>query len=150
MHLESYMIELENNLDNNECINISVSSKPIGWHIDHILKVNNAVAYALLKSNPNEYKYSFNLVRMYVFMRNSIPRGSGKAPKTVIATEEILLPNLEAQLAETKKLMTQIQNLPTKSNFKHPYFGMLKLKKTFKFLDIHTLHHLKIIRDILH
>jgi hypothetical protein len=33
--------------------------------------------------------------------------------------------------------------------FEHPYFGKLKLKETIRFLEIHTQHHLDIIRDII-
>jgi hypothetical protein len=33
--------------------------------------------------------------------------------------------------------------------FPHPFLGNLNKKQTIHFLSIHTLHHLKIINDIL-
>ena len=42
-----------------------------------------------------------------------------------------------------------MKELHANSNFKHPYFGVLNLKMTKRFLEIHTNHHLKIIKEIL-
>jgi hypothetical protein len=33
--------------------------------------------------------------------------------------------------------------------FTHPIFGDLNTEQTFKFLGVHTNHHLKIIKDIV-
>ena len=41
-----------------------------------------------------------------------------------------------------------LETLNANSYFKHPYFGDLNLKKTLWFLNLHTNHHLKIIKDI--
>ncbi|MFT5857957.1 MAG: hypothetical protein ACI865_000041 [Flavobacteriaceae bacterium] len=149
MELENYATELEKHIENYEVINTGVSAKSIGWHIDHVLRVNNSVSKAMKESDPSKYSYSFNLTRSYIFTRNSIPRGRARAPKAVVATEKIEKSELLRRLKDNRAYMQSLSSLPPKSNFKHPYFGVLNLKQTIKFMRIHTEHHLKIMRDIL-
>ncbi|HSQ47122.1 MAG TPA: hypothetical protein VLM44_09410, partial [Lutibacter sp.] len=63
--------------------------------------------------------------------------------------DEILKSAVESQLAMAKINIQEIQNLPAHSHFQHPYFGKLSLKKSQRFLAIHTNHHLAIVNDIL-
>lgn len=125
-----------------------ISAASVGWHIDHCLKVIHNVCEALKSSDPQMYKSNFNFIRLYIFLRGSIPRGKGEAPKSVRPKENIHPEGLLHQAEKVKQLLTEIEELPKKSNFKHPYFGVLNLNQTRKFLKIHTKHHLKIIQDI--
>ncbi|MBN8703332.1 MAG: hypothetical protein J0M08_09720 [Bacteroidetes bacterium] len=149
MFLLKELTALEKNIINYSITNRTISKTGVDWHIDHCLKVINGIYYRLEKSNPAEYKWKFNLNRYIVFIINRIPRGKGKAPKSVVAEGIITIEELEKQLNVAKEKLKTIDTLPAKSNFIHPYFGQLNLPMTKWFLKIHTQHHLKIIEDII-
>jgi len=149
MILKKELLEIEQFIKQSHETNTKISTKGIDWHLDHSLKVMIGVSKTLKKSNPADYNKNFNLKRSIIFAMNKIPRGKGRAPKRVLPPEVITKNDLHVELNETKKLFNEIENLPENSNFKHPYFGMLNLKQTKKFLRLHTNHHLKICRDIV-
>ncbi len=128
--------------------NNKISAEGIYWHLDHSLIILINVSKVLLKSNPLDYIPSFNFKRSIIFAINFIPRGKGKAPKSVYPPDNISKEDLQKKLKEANQLLNMIIGLPKKSNFTHPLFGMLNLKQTIKFLNLHTEHHLKICRDI--
>ncbi|MBT8384256.1 MAG: hypothetical protein KJO83_00950 [Bacteroidia bacterium] len=149
MLLEKIINDLEQKIDHADKLAANISEKAVDWHIDHSLKVIIAVVNALQNSDPADYKWKFNFIRFYIFTVGSIPRGKGKAPKSVLPADHIIKENLLLQLKEAKERLKIIEKLPLNSNFKHPYFGILNVKMTTTFLDIHTKHHLKIINDIV-
>jgi len=146
--LTEEIVELEKMIAHSEFCATQVSAKSIDWHIDHSLKVIIKISNALKNSDPLTFQWKFNLVRYIVFLTKYIPRGKGKAPKVVLPPNKILKEDLLLQIDKTYQNLNEFENLPANSNFKHPYFGLLNLKMTKKFLKIHTNHHLKIIRDI--
>ncbi|MCF6348760.1 MAG: hypothetical protein L3J20_10745 [Flavobacteriaceae bacterium] len=125
-----------------------VSEKGIFWHLDHSLIIIINVSKMLKKSDPSDYKSTFNFTRSLIFTLNFIPRGKGKSPRSVHPTNDITKEELLKQFEEAKQQINNIEHLPAKSSFKHPLFGVLNLKQTLKFLKIHTNHHLKICKDI--
>ncbi len=149
MILQKELKQLEDYIHSFEKIKLSVSSKSIGWHLDHSLKVINSVINALKKSNPKDYTWRFNLTRTFVYTLNYFPRGKGKAPKRVLPPETLEKEDIYEQIVHVKLNLESLRSLPKNSNFEHPYFGMLNLAQTFKFLRLHTNHHLKICKDIL-
>jgi hypothetical protein len=140
--------QLEKKIILHEKINLAVSQATIGWHIDHSLLVINGIVAQLKNSNPNQYKWRFNLSRFYIQTINKIPRGKGKAPKIVQPTETTSTDGLIAKLDLAKKNSHELESLDPKCYFAHPYFGNLNVKKSIWFLELHTKHHLKIIEDI--
>ncbi|MDY7393715.1 DUF1569 domain-containing protein [Aureibaculum sp. 2210JD6-5] len=140
---------LEKNIKNSDGIAANVSSSNVAWHIDHSLKVINRVCNFLIASDPNDYKWRFNKLRFIIFLTGVIPRGKARAPKQVRPPEDINIEDLEVQLKEVQQLLMDIEKLHPKNNFDHHIFGKLHLKKTIRFLEIHTNHHIKIIKDIL-
>lgn len=149
MPLEKIIVELEQNIEHSQKMNAAISSKNVAWQIDHILRVVIGTCKLLKKSNPEDYKWKFNKTKTFIFLKGSIPRGIAKAPKSVISEQEISLEELKNQIKEAKQQIEAINDLPKKANFKHPYFGYLDLKESRKFLNIHSQHHLKIIKDII-
>ncbi|MBC7642606.1 MAG: DUF1569 domain-containing protein [Flavobacterium sp.] len=147
--LEKLVQELETNIVHKDKIKLDISKSDIAWQIDHSLKVINGIIFQLKNSNPKDYNWTFNLKRLLVFTLNKIPRGKATAPKSVQAFERIYETYLIDQIEISKKLISDIENLDKNCNFKHPYFDILNKKQTIKFLNIHTNHHLKIIKDIL-
>jgi hypothetical protein len=129
--------------------NTSVSKSDVAWHLDHVLKVINGISSVVKKSNPDDYKPSFNFKRILVLSLGKIPRGKAKAPETVVSIGEVTLEELNLQLEKAKIAVLDFETCAPKSNFKHPYFGALNLKQTIRFLEIHTHHHLKIVEDII-
>jgi len=147
--LQNFITDLETNIPYFKKDNLSISKSNVGWHIDHSLKVLLGVINALKNSNPQEYQWKFNKTRFIIYTIGFIPRGKGKAPKSVRTFEPITLNDLNAQLEALKTTILELKSLDKKANFKHPYFGILNLKQTIYFLELHTKHHLKIIDDIV-
>ena len=147
--LNHLLAEIESHIPQRNQENILVSKATVGWQLDHTLKVFNAVSLALKNSNPKDYKRQFNYWRSLLFPLGYIPRGKVKAPKIVLPPEVITKEDLKAQLQTAKNFLDVLKTLPNNAYFRHFIFGMLSKKQTFRFLEMHTKHHLKIIRDIL-
>jgi hypothetical protein len=147
--LERLLTQLETHFEDYKKSNPTVSQVAVGWHIDHTLLAFNSIVTALKKSNPANYKWQFNLNRFFVKdVLGKIPRGKGKAPKTVTPVDETNLEKLKENLLKAREGIIDLETLNANSYFPHPYFGNLKLKTALWFLKTHTKHHLKIIEDI--
>lgn len=147
--LNEMVSELENNIPFYDTAKMEVSEGTVGWHIEHSLLTLNGVTSSLIKSNPKDYKWTFNLVRIIVLTTKKIPRGRAKSPKIVRPQGNIDKKELEIHLSKTREQIKSLEFLSKDNYFEHPFFGNLKLKQTINFLEIHTHHHLEIIRDIL-
>lgn len=141
--------QLEKHIPNHEKSNTTVSQSTIGWQIDHSLLVINGVIGQLKNSNPENYQWKFNKMRIFFRIINTIPRGKVRAPKTVQPVQTCSIEDLTNKLALTKENITTLETLHPKSYFAHPFFGDLNLKAAIWFLNLHTRHHLKIIDDIV-
>lgn len=131
--LNGLLFELEEKIDSYNSKNESISLVSIGWHIEHCLLVLNGVVGSISKSNEENYKWKFNLARVLVFILKKIPRGKGKAPKTVIPKENFDITSLKNHITISKKALYQLEQLPSNKYFEHPLFGKLKLYKPFNF-----------------
>lgn len=149
MKLANLVQQLENYMTDAHVTVGSVSKRGVDWHIDHSLKVINFSAQAIIDSDPKDYKSKFNFYRSLFLPLGYFPRKKVKAPKVVNNREEIEKADLVTQLKQSKALISQLNTLGLNKNFRHPYFGMLNLKESQRFLAVHTNHHLKIIKDIL-
>lgn len=147
--LQQLLNQLENHIPNHEKTNLIVSQSTIGWQIDHSLLVINAVIDELKNSNPENYKWKFNKIRILIQIINKIPRGKVKVPKSVNPVDVATIEDLKTKLEIARKNIANISTLPAKSYFTHPFFGDLNLKAAIWFSKLHTKHHLKIIEDIL-
>lgn len=128
--------------------NVAVSNATIGWQIDHSLKVINQVISSLLNSKPEDYVRKFNWRKSWVFISKKIPRGKVRAPKSVLPTEEITETGLMLSIEQAKENIRSLGNCEPRQFFIHPFFGQVNVGETKTFIQIHTEHHLKIIRDI--
>jgi len=140
--LESYIVVKNKRND-------TVSTSDIAWQIDHSLKVFNLVSDTLLNSDPNLHSSKFNKWRLLCFTIGYFPRGKVKAPKFVRPPEVISIEDLELQLQLAYQNVEEIKAADENAHFKHFIFGVLNKNRTIRFLQLHTNHHLKIIRDIL-
>lgn len=149
MKLYTAIKELESFIAQKDLINNSISSVTIAWQIAHALQVINSVVKVLPESNPKDYKWSFNIKKIIVMTLGLIPRGKAKAPSAVRPTEEDLTAEELGKLIKKVRVRLEIAaKCNPKSFFLHPYFGDMKRNEAIRFLEIHTEHHLKIIRAI--
>lgn len=147
--LPDQILQLQFHIPDYAITNAAVSSASVGWHINHCLLVYTTISDALQHSDPTLYKSSFNFKKLLVYTFKSIPRGRGKAPKTVQPQNTLLADELQLQVQKAIDKTNALTQLNPTHYFEHPYFGNLNVKETIKFLAIHSNHHLKIINDIL-
>ena len=145
----NYINELESHVPNFEISNLDISKSTVGWQIDHSLKVINNVCIAMHSSDPNTFKNNMSFLGKFLLTIGKFPRGKANAPKHVRPPEIIKKDELINQVEDAKVNLATIETLPRNAYFKHPMFGHINKKRVLRFLEIHTNHHLKIIRDIL-
>lgn len=147
--LKEQLIELEYQIENYEKLNPIVSKATVGWHIEHSLLVMNLTIKSIEKSNPENYKKSFNFKRFVVFTINKIPRGKVRAPKAVEPNDDFTIDSLKEHIKNSNDNLEKLNSLSPNKYFDHPFMGHLKLKKTIRFIKLHTQHHINIIKDII-
>jgi len=147
-NLDKLLDKLEQNTPFCKKLNNEISRADVAWHIEHSLLTISGITDALIKSDPREYKWSFNFIRMVVMTTKKIPRGRAKAPKVVQPICDLTPSGLRKHISETRTKIKALDGLSKDKYFEHPFFGNLKLAQTRSFLLIHTKHHLGIIEDI--
>mgnify|MGYP000241730554 CR=1 FL=1 len=147
--LENRLNLLESYIPYNKSIDVKISKANVAWHLDHSLKVINAVAKSMEVSDPTLFRNNFSLIGKICFKLGFFPRGKAKAPKYVKPPEVILKEDLITQLTQARKHIKSILNLDENAYFRHPIFGHINKKRVFRFMDTHTNHHLKIVKSIL-
>jgi len=148
-NLEKLLDQLESRISLFEKENIAISKSNVGWHIEHSLLTLNGVTKFLVHSNPKDYKWKFNFIRILVLKTRKIPRGRAKAPKVVVPTITIDELSLLNHITQTRNSLLELEIISKDHYFEHPFFGKIKRNDTIRFLEIHTNHHLKIIEDII-
>jgi hypothetical protein len=147
--LEILLNQLESRIPLFENENGSISKSSVGWHIEHSLLTLNGVTEFLTNSNPKDYKWRFNFIRILVLNRGKIPRGRAKAPKVVVPQTTIDIATLLTHIKESRNSLQKLKTISKDHYFEHPFFGKIKREDTIRFLEIHTNHHLEIIEDII-
>ena len=147
--IENQLFQIEGKVSQFEKLNKEISSSNVGWHIQHMLLTINSIIESLSHSNPKDYKWTFNFIKIVIMTMNKIPRGKGKAPKKVQPNGDYTIESLTKHLLETRINTEQLKSMKNNKFFEHPSFGKLKLKKAINFMGIHTKHHLDIINDII-
>ena len=147
--LENRLNLLESYIPHSKSVDATISKADVAWHLDHSLKVLNAVAKSMEKSDPTLYENNFSLIGKICLRIGFFPRGKAKSPKYLASPEVILESAIVSQLAEARQHIKGIKNLEDNAYFNHPIFGHINKKRVFRFMDTHTKHHLKIVKSIL-
>ena len=147
--LEELIDELELFIKDQEKLNPAISAGSAGWHIEHCLLTIDIVMEALRISVPAQYQPKFNLWKNIVMISKIIPRGRAKAPRSVRPTRSHSTESLLQHVVNCRKQLNVFETLNRNHHFPHPYFGQMNSNQAMKFLRIHTVHHLKIIKEIL-
>lgn len=129
----------------------AVSKWCLGEQIDHTLKVAASILERLGQVG-KEPKTPISLVGRLVLLVGWIPRGVGKAPEASLGVLRSA-PELSAALAHVRGLVDRLAGAPERLDHRrrtvrHPRFGGLTPAQALRFVEIHTRHHLKILRDI--
>ena len=134
----------------------SVSGWDCGEHAGHIVLTYNVIAGGIQSNlaDPDQNKDKPHAEFMPdVFDGGKIPRGAGKAPDYIApkgyTREEFLamLGTVRETWADFESRMGELDECTGK--FPHFAFGHLTSAQWVRFVTMHTLHHLYIIRDIL-
>ena len=140
--------ELESCIPRLEVRNEAISASNVGWQIEHDLLVISSVIEGVKRSDPSQYQWRFKPLKYVILWRGVIPRGKVGAPK-LVTPGEITQETLHAHIALCCERLIELAQVEDGNYFTHPFFGDLRKKETFRFLYIHTEHHLKIIREML-
>lgn len=149
MSIEQLLVRIEGYLPYSSEENTNVSLRGVDWHLDHILKVINAISTALINSDPKAYTPKWSIGKTFILTTAYIPRGRGRSPKDLNNRDTININDLTKQLKEARTNLNSLKHLSQQHFVKHPYFGDLRLKQAMKFIMIHSHHHIKIIKDII-
>lgn len=146
--LKNLLSEAASYLNKHDKVNEKISAAPVGWHLEHSLLTLDAIIDGIKRSDPASYKSKLSVARLLVMTLGKIPRGRAKAPERVRPTsiDKVIL---ESHFEKTGKKIDELNTINNGHYFLHPYFGNLRLKPAIRFLEIHTRHHLDIVRDIL-
>lgn len=149
MSLSASITKLVAYIPQMEARNEKVSKVDVAWQLDHSLRVLIEVSKSMVASDPGTYQAKFNLRFRILSALNWIPRGKGRTPKAVMAQETISKEGLQQKVIEAKQLLQRVEKLSDKHYFDHPLFGHIKKRQALRFLNMHTQHHLKIVREIV-
>ncbi|MEO8215528.1 MAG: DinB family protein [Acidobacteriota bacterium] len=129
----------------------SVSAWSPAEHLDHSLKVCSGILESVITAEPVKSR-PITLVGRIVLFIGVIPRGRGRAPERytpVRASGE----EIRHSAGVVGELVRRAAGSPLGASrapvVRHPVFGGLSVGQTLRFAEIHTAHHMKIVRDIL-
>ncbi len=147
--LDTHLTEIEEKIEFRDRNNPDVSKVDVAWHLDHMLKTVNEICKALEASDPAEFESSISLPRTMSLTMNFIPRGRAQSPSVVRPPDSISTADIQSQLSEARERVAKVFELDEKVHFKHPVFGTIARGHSLRFIEVHTNHHLKIVRDII-
>lgn len=140
---------LEQILLSKNVVKTSVSKKSSHWHAAHSLSVIEKVLLITAgKIAAPEIKPQGKPFLKWVILKTGfIPRGKAKAPKAV--TPLNIPPTIDSvnRISNIALLKEEIMHIKPHPFF-HPSLGKFDFDQTLRFLQIHTNHHLKIIKDL--
>lgn len=126
----------------------AVSGWDVGQHVDHTLKVCARI-FGFVENDNALDEPGINPRGRVVLFLGRIPRGRGKSPEPVVGT--VQSPEvLKQMLASVRQKAPRVSARPDSPSkiFRHPYFGCLTARQALRFIEVHTNHHLKIIKSI--
>jgi hypothetical protein len=128
---------------------VDVSAADAGWHLEHSMLVIRRAYRAVLDSDPAVYRPNYS-IRTYLFFNvvKKIPRGRTKAPAAVVPAPGITEDTLHQSFDKTMLAIADFEKAGAKQYFHHRLLGNLDRDRTRLLMELHTRHHLDIIRDI--
>lgn len=126
-----------------------ISGWSVAEQIDHVIKVITSVLKRIA-DDPAPLDKGINMLGRVILLAGWIPRGKGRSPKNVFAERAARADLLAAlnRIREQIDALTSAQIARREPTVPHPFFGGLTSEQALRFIVIHTVHHLKIIREI--
>ncbi len=146
--LQRLLLEVEKQIPGFDRSRPGVSAGSIGWHLDHLMLTVELTLLKMTESSPEAYRREYGFWRAVCIGLGWLPRGRAKAPKIVTPVSLKEASALEEQLSQVREQLQKAALLHPKQYMQHPFFGKLKRDTAFRFLEIHTRHHLQIIKEI--
>jgi hypothetical protein len=115
---------------------------------EYLFMILYQVYISILDETPGGFK-KFSIKAFLVLLLNSFPRGKAKAPSFTLPSEELNPASILKSIQAARTSIEALAKAGKNQYFTHPIFGDLNSGQTFKFLGVHTNHHLKIIKDIM-
>ncbi|MEL6812141.1 MAG: DUF1569 domain-containing protein [Bacteroidota bacterium] len=147
--LDPYLDEIEQKIQFRDELNPKVSQVAVAWHLDHMLKTINGISDSLVASDPTTFENGLKPIGRLSLTLNFIPRGQAESPASVRPPDVIKTEDIEHQLAQAREKIKIAFAQEEDAHFHHPVFGTINKNPSLRFIEVHTEHHLKIIRDIL-
>ena len=142
--------ELRSRFPQHARMRTDVSDADVGWHLEHSMLVIRRAYRAVLDSDPAGYCPNYS-IRTYLFFNviKKIPRGRAKAPEAVVPGPGITEETLRQSFDKTMLVIADFEKAGAKQFFRHGLLGNLDRDRTRMLMELHTRHHLDIIRDIV-
>jgi len=135
--------------------NEAVSQWTVGQHIDHSAAVIKGILAMIMmitnSKNPSTAGGPKPIGKILLWI-GYLPRGKGKSPAEVLpkaATHDEIRKNVQMMETFIKGLAPRLAQIEaSQGKAPHPMLGSFTPAQWLRFIDIHTNHHFKIIRDI--
>ena len=149
MKLQDQIQQIRNLIPRGELLSQSVSSWPVGYHIQHLSLAMSGVAKALELSTPPVPRQLPKPAWLAIGLMGRIPRGKAQSPDISRPKHAKGEEELNAFLEKAESRIITATQLPDDRWFKHHLLGVLDKRNSLKFVRIHNDHHLAIMKDIV-
>ena len=142
---------LESSLDLPDRTSPAVSRWSIRQQQEHAATAARMMADAIrdLNGGGGEPGGRPKLIAHLMFLTGWIPRGKGKAPETVLPGDAPDVDRIRESIADARAILREAGPPGAGNRIDHPILGRFTARQWHRFGAIHTLHHLKIVEDIL-
>ncbi|MCE9594426.1 MAG: DUF1569 domain-containing protein [Planctomycetes bacterium] len=126
-----------------------ISRWSVGMHVHHCALSVSAIVTELERSVPPPPFAWRSWIGRIVVWRGRLPRGRAQAPEqvqpSVEASPEQLLELLDAAARDIERA----RGLSADRWFGHFALGVLPRDRALRFVEVHTLHHARIVEELL-
>lgn len=126
-----------------------VSHWTVGQHVLHVLMSANGIIDSLHASPRGQGRERLSLLKFASLTFSHIPRGKAKAPDVVRPQDVVTEHMVRDAYSAFQQRLPGIKDIAKDHWFRHPVFGDLLRDNALRFIEVHSHHHSKIIKDIV-
>ena len=148
--LEQTVQSLEQFIAHKQVLVPRVSQASVGWHLQHSALVIQNIIKAMQAADPVAFQPRRGFWKTLVLTSGRMPRGRARAPKRSMPPQLLEKDEeVNAEIRTAVELVPTIASMHQHAHFMHPVFGHLNVRQAIRLMNIHTRHHILIIRDIV-